>query len=264
MIEQLTINDITGGEQTGKTAIIYACRVVTRNRGIYKADMQIQHATRSLVDQHEYELSNDTRQKVHENTHSGNRDPDSMDGVGVLREPGAMHTTALEKLIDVVTRDETDDDHLIDDADLVLVYSLGVISNSMRDVADVISTIIGEGVPVHVLTEDVTIEDGTAAAKMIDAAARVEALSGSDVDPRRSIVTAAKTSDDSDGGRPPIGYEYRNGALRPADDYDELCTILTAVDDGDCTKAEASRQTEYSRSAITRGIRHRPELYGLE
>lgn len=263
-MEQLTINDITGGEQTGKTAIIYACRVVTRNRGIYKADMQIQHATRSLVDQHEYELSNDTRQKIHENTHSGNRDPDSMDGVGVLREPGAMHTTALEKLIDVVTRDETDDDHLIDDADLVLVYSLGVISNSMRDVADVVTTVTGEGVPIHVVTDDVTIEKDSDTVKMIEAAARVETLSGDDTEPARSIVTAATTNDDSTGGRPPIGYEYRNQALRPADDYDELCTILTTVDDGDCTKAEASRQTEYSRSAITRAIRHRPELYDLE
>ncbi len=65
-------------------------------------------------------------------------------------------------------------------------------------------------------------------------------------------------------GRPPLGFEAKNGELmQKPDRYRDVCVTIEAVDSGEISKAEAARDLGCSPKTITRILQNRREMYRL-
>lgn len=66
-----------------------------------------------------------------------------------------------------------------------------------------------------------------------------------------------------DGGRAPLGFEWSNGELVPAENYRDVCACLEMVRDGEMSKRKAAAHLNTSPRTITRSIEERGDRYGL-
>jgi hypothetical protein len=79
-------------------------------------------------------------------------------------------------------------------------------------------------------------------------------------------------SDDDDGpaagdrhhGRPPLGYDVKDGHLVTSGNYPKVRRVLEKVVDGDLSKRQAAAALDTSHRTINRSINTRPERYGLD
>ena len=66
-------------------------------------------------------------------------------------------------------------------------------------------------------------------------------------------------------GRPPLGFAIdETGRPAPADNHDEVCAVLSAVQEGEITKTAAADKLGCSPRTVTRAIKEHPNRYGLE
>lgn len=260
-MEQVTINEVasshTGDE---KIALIY----VRDHSGAPPADQQSERCLNALVDHLGYNIGSDTRSSILKKTNTaGGRDSETGHGAGIIQDDTATQPSGVERLLDVVSRDpEKDpDDEVWVNIDDVVIPELGTISDSLQDVYAVIHTINSEDTTVHVVKDDLRFEKPSTTTTTLKATAEVE-QERETKRVKRKIVPNER--EHQMGGRPPIGYTYEDGRRRPGGDYPETKAALEAVDDDLITKAEAARKTGHSRSAITRALQYRRNLYDLD
>lgn len=65
------------------------------------------------------------------------------------------------------------------------------------------------------------------------------------------------------GGRAGLGFEWVDGEIVPADDYDRVCALLEMVRDGEVSKNQAAETLGTSARTITRCIDDHAARYGL-
>lgn len=68
------------------------------------------------------------------------------------------------------------------------------------------------------------------------------------------------------GGRPPLGFEAYQGRLRPAEDYEDVCTQLQRVEEGSMSKRRAAERLDCSARTITNILEdaERRQMYHLD
>lgn len=170
--------------------------------------------------------------------------------IGVFYDLNGTHPEEVEHLIRAVKENGIDD---------IVIPTLTELSPSYRDTYDTIETLTGHGVTVHVLDPGLTITADSAELSTLKAVADAERD-----DARTAARRRLEPCQTDHTGRPPIGFTASEGKLRPDDDYDDVCTALVKVDEGEMSVYEASEVIEYSRSAISSALEERRDLYRLD
>lgn len=76
----------------------------------------------------------------------------------------------------------------------------------------------------------------------------------------------APAAGDSHHGRPPLGYDYINGALQPGSEYPEVRAALVELDDGEVTTSDVLEHIDTSATTVQRILNdpERRERYALD
>lgn len=122
---------------------------------------------------------------------------------------------------------------------------------------DLIKVIVGEfGVSLHFCEQGVTLHSLT---DISDAVLQTLSLM-SDL----TVNDGVDAIQTHDGGRPPLGFTSENSRLRPDEDYNNVCTVLQQVKDGEMSKRKAADVIGCERQTIRSALRERPRLYNIE
>lgn len=148
----------------------------------------------------------------------------------------------------------------------MVVDSFATLGQSVSEVRDRIETAVDGGLAVHVASQGLDVTEETA-----DAVLGV--LDGLDaVGPELAREAAMRDVQEWTGGfeqtrgRAPLGFEYRDGELVTAENFDEVRGVLKMVDadDDELPKSRAADRLDTSSRTITRAIEEHRDRYGLD
>lgn len=75
-------------------------------------------------------------------------------------------------------------------------------------------------------------------------------------------IAARQQDDEYHHGRPPLGFEKKDGRLIEGENYDQVCAVLEMVAKDELSKRKASGELNTSRTTISRAL-ERGNLNGL-
>jgi len=160
---------------------------------------------------------------------------------------------------------------MVDDAragvlDAVVVHSVSRICRSISDLERTASRLEDAGVALHIVSEGLTLEPGesdpyqTALFQLLGVFAELEANMAQQR--TKEGIAARQQDDDYHHGRPPLGFNKRDGRLVENEQYHDVVSVLNMVEKGELSKRKAARRLDTSRATIDRAL-HRGELYAI-
>jgi len=148
----------------------------------------------------------------------------------------------------------------------LVVDSFATLGRSVPEIRDRIETAVDGGVAVHVVSQGLDVTEDTADVVLgvldgLDAVGPELAREASMRD-----VQAWTGGFEQTRGRAPLGFEYRDGELVTAENFDEVRAVLKRVDDGDegLSKRRAADRLDASPRTISRAIEEHRDRYGLD
>lgn len=151
--------------------------------------------------------------------------------------------------------------------DAVVVKDLSRISRSIRDLDATVERLRDNGVAFHTIDEGLVLEPGEdpdpmqrAMWQLLGVFAELEAR----MTRQRIKEGIAAKGDHYHHGPPPLGFEKRDGELYPADNYDQVVTVLEMVAKGNMSQRQAAKELGCGRKTIRRAVDDKSSLYGLD
>lgn len=143
--------------------------------------------------------------------------------------------------------------------DHVIVAHLTDISQSWRDIRDVVAQLTDHEATVHAVTDGITISNGDDALRLLDLVGATEADQAAERELRPDELVSEPHI-----GRPPAGFTVEDGRLVPGEDYDRVRAAIRAADRGQLSKSKAADEAGCTRRTVTRAIEQRRDLYNLD
>jgi hypothetical protein len=143
------------------------------------------------------------------------------------------------------------DDHVLH----VVTHDVDALVDSSAGVGHVDALVTDGGVTVHTASQKIALLSGR---PVEGARKRVVTTLADSIHPRAEGENTYQHT----GGRPPLGFEAKDGRLVPGDNYDRVCTILQQVRDSKTSKREAASMLGCVRATVLNAL-DRPEMYNL-
>lgn len=156
---------------------------------------------------------------------------------------------ALTRLVDDLSSGD------VDSVQRVITSSPDVLVDTSRGVQMIEDLVVGAQVDVSFVEHRLVLQHG---AHVDGARKRVVTTLCDSLHPRADDGEGYRHT----GGRPPLGFEAKDGRLVPGDGYDEVCTVLQQVQDSKTSKREAAAELGCVRATISNAL-DRPQMYNL-
>lgn len=186
---------------------------------------------------------------------AGRTPENGYDGVAVIYDEDGTHPSGVERLIEFVSGD-----HDVDD----------VVAESLEEVGDVdaatrvVERLQDEGITVHLVKDDLTVEPGDDHARSLLAAARRASRVNTDADASQ-LVTECGTGTKWIGGQPPAGFTVSStGHLQRSEHWEMIRRAAAAVENNDLTLYRAAKLIGHSRHAIRTAMNKYRDLYRVD
>jgi len=150
--------------------------------------------------------------------------------------------------------------------DAVVVNSISRVARSIRDLDRTADRIADAGAALHIISEGFVLEPDNddpyqrAMFQLLGVFAELEA----EMAQRRTRegIAVRQKDDEYHHGPAPLGFEKDDGYLVEAENYDQVCTVLSLVTKDEMSKRKAARELSTSRATVDRCLDRR-ELYGV-
>lgn len=152
------------------------------------------------------------------------------------------------------------------EVDVVVVKDMSRIARSVRDLMRTVDRVREAGVALDFIDDPIEVrpdDDDPTQDLILQILASVAEFEAKITQQRvREGIAARMESEEYHHGRPPLGFEKRDGELFEGQDYTRVCAVLDMVAGGELSKRKAAKRLETSRPTINRAL-ERGELYGL-
>ena len=151
--------------------------------------------------------------------------------------------------------------------DAVVCHEISRMARSLQDLERTVERVTANDCEIHFIRDGLAFGDGKEQPmqrlqmQMLGAFSEWQARV-KQMNTREGIAARQNSDEEYHHGRPPLGFEKKDGRLIESDEYGRICTVLALVDEGEMSKREAADELGCVRATI-RSALEKGELYGL-